>query len=125
MKRAVALLSASIVDFRRRPPGTSCAGSGCRLPQTRLRLRSRRAAGIILMLLCCGCGPKQAAPLILNLPDCPAPSVPTLPELDGAEPLDSPENLSRLLERDDGIRAYIDGLKSALQCEQARGNHGK
>ena len=95
------------------------------MPQTRLRLRSRCAASIILMLLCCGCGPKQTAPLILNLPDCPAPSVPALPELDAAEPLDSPENLSRLLERDDRIRVYIDGLNAALRCEQARGNHGK
>lgn len=80
----------------------------------------------VLIVLCsCGCGQKQAAPLILKYHDCPAPSVPVLPELDAAEPLDSPENLSRLLGRDDSFRAYIDGLKSALQCEQARGNHGK
>lgn len=76
-----------------------------------------------LIALCsCGCGPKQTAPLILKYHDCPVPPVPVLPELDAAEPLDSPENLSRLLEKDDRIRAYIDGLKSALQCEQARGN---
>ena len=78
----------------------------------------------IVLCSCCGCGRKQAAPLILNLPDCPAPSVPVLPELDAAEPLDSPENLSRLLERDDRLRAYIDGLRAALRCEQARGKHG-
>lgn len=78
-------------------------------------------ASIVLCSLC-GCGQKQAAPLILNLPDCPVPSVPALPELGGEEPLDSPENIARLLERDDRFRAYIDGLKSALQCEQARGN---
>lgn len=79
------------------------------------------------IVICSGCArvAKQAAPVILTPPDCPTPSVPALPELDAAEPLDSPENLARLLERDDGIRAYIDGLKSALQCEQARGNHGK
>ena len=77
----------------------------------------------VLIVLCsCGCGQKQAAPLILKYHDCPAPAVPVLPELDATEPLDSPENLSRLLERDDRLRAYIDGLKSALQCEQARGN---
>ena len=80
----------------------------------------------VLIVLCsCGCGQKQAAPLILKYHDCPAPSVPALPELDAAEPLDSPENLSRLLERDDRIRVYIDGLNAALRCEQARGNHGK
>lgn len=77
---------------------------------------------VSIALCSCGCGPKQAAPLILKYHDCPAPSVPVLPELDAAEPLDSPENISRLLERDDRFRAYIDGLKSALQCEQARGN---
>lgn len=77
----------------------------------------------VLIVLCsCGCGQKQATPLILKYHDCPAPPVPVLPELDAAEPLDSPENLSRLLERDDRFRAYIDGLKSALQCEQARGD---
>ena len=77
----------------------------------------------VLIVLCsCGCGQKRAAPLILKYHDCPAPSVPFLPELDAAEPLDSPENVTRLLERDDRFRAYINGLKSALQCEQARGN---
>lgn len=77
----------------------------------------------VLIVLCsCGCGQKQVAPLIFKYHDCPAPSVPVLPELDAAEPLDSPENIVRLLERDDRFRAYIDGLKSALQCEQARGN---
>lgn len=76
----------------------------------------------VLIVLCsCGCGQKQAAPLILNLPDCPAPSAPVLPGLAAAEPLDSTENVTRLLERDDRLRDYINGLKSALQCEQARG----
>lgn len=85
----------------------------------------KRAAALLSALIalcsCCGCGQKQAAPLILNLPDCPSPSVPALPDLDAEEPLDSPENLSRLLERDDRLRAYIDGLNAALRCEQARG----
>ena len=77
----------------------------------------------VLIVLCsCGCGQKRAAPLILKYHDCPAPSVPFLPELDAAEPLDSPGNVTRLLERDDRLRDYINGLKSALQCEQARGN---
>ena len=75
---------------------------------------------IILMLLCCGCGQEAAAPLLLEHHDCPSPSLPALPELDGEEPLDSPENVSRLLERDDRLRGYIDGLNAALRCEQAR-----
>lgn len=68
-----------------------------------------------------GCGQKDAAPLVLEHHDCPAPQAPILPELDAALPLDSPENITRLLLRDDMIRTYIDGLESALQCEQARG----
>lgn len=74
--------------------------------------------------LCSGCGQKQAAPLILNLPDCPAPASPALPLLDGSAPLDAPHNVDRLMERDDRIRAYIDGLNAALRCFQARRNHG-
>lgn len=80
----------------------------------------------VLIVLCsCGCGSKQTVPLILEHQICPAPSVPALPELDAAEPLDNPQNIIRLLERDDVLRAYIDGLNAALRCEQARGNHGK
>lgn len=97
MRPAVALSSASIARCRR------CA------------------AGIILLLMCCGCGRQQAAPHILNLPDCPAPPAPVLPELDAAAPLDSPENVARLLTRDDRMRAYMDGLIAALRCHQARG----
>ena len=73
----------------------------------------------------CSCGRQASVPSILNLPDCPAPSVPILPELDAAEPLDSPENIACLLARDDALRAYIGGLDAALRCYQARGNHGK
>lgn len=76
----------------------------------------------VLTVLCsCGCGQKQAMPLILRYHDCPAPPIPVLPELDVAEPLDSTENMTRLLERDDRLRNYINGLKPALQYEQARG----
>lgn len=80
---------------------------------------------LVSIALCNGCGRQPPAPPILNLPDCPAPSVPILPELDAAEPLDSPENIACLLARDDALRAYIGGLDAALRCYQARGNHGK
>ena len=80
---------------------------------------------VSIVLCSCGCGQKQAAPLILNLPDCPAPDAPVLAKLDATEPLDSPENVARLLARDDALRAYIGGLDAALRCYQARGNHGK
>ncbi len=80
---------------------------------------------LVSIALCSGCGRQASVPPILNLPDCPAPSVPILPELDAAEPLDSPENVARLLARDDALRAYSGGLDAALRCYQARGNHGK
>ena len=77
------------------------------------------------IVLCSGCGRKQAAPLILNLPDCPAPAPPALPLIDGSAPLDAPDNVARLMKRDDRIRAYIDGLNAALRCYQAgRNSHG-
>ena len=80
---------------------------------------------LVSIVLCSGCGRQAFLPPLLTLPDCPAPSVPILPELDAAEPLDSPENIARLLARDDALRAYIGGLDAALRCYQARGNHGK
>lgn len=80
---------------------------------------------LVSIVLCSGCGRQASIPPILNLPDCPAPSVPILPELDAAESLDSPENVACLLARDDALRAYIGGLDAALRCYQARGNHGK
>lgn len=79
---------------------------------------------IVSIGLCSGCGHKRAAPLILNLPDCPAPAPPALPLLDGSAPLDAPDNVARLMERDDRMRAHIDGLNAALRCFQAGRNHG-
>ena len=80
---------------------------------------------IVSIVLCSGCGHKQAPPLILNAPDCPAPAPPALPEIDGSAPLDSSANVERLMERDDRIRAHIDGLNAALRCFQAgRTSHG-
>ena len=80
---------------------------------------------VVSIVLCSGCGRQASGPSILNLPDCPAPDAPVLAKLDATEPLDSPENVARLLARDDALRAYIGGLDAALRCYQARGNHGK
>ncbi len=87
----------------------------------------KRAVVLLLVsiALCNGCCRQPSAPLILKLPDCPAPDAPVLAKLDATEPLDSPENVARLLARDDALRAYIGGLDAALRCYQARGNHGK
>jgi len=43
-----------------------------------------------------------------------------LPVIDGSESLESPANIARIMERDDRIRAYIDGLESALSCYEAQ-----
>lgn len=60
---------------------------------------------------------------VLNLPDCPAPSTPALPLLDATEPLESTANMERLMERDDMMRAYINGLLAALFCWQGKGSN--
>lgn len=72
---------------------------------------------IALMLACSGCGHRAATALPnLEMPECPAPAAPILPHLDPYEPLDSPANVKVIMERDDIIRAYIDGLTAALAC---------
>ena len=60
------------------------------------------------------------APVVLSLPDCPAPAVPTLPALDEALPLDGPLNTARLMERDDRFRAYLNALRATLTCYQQK-----
>lgn len=74
----------------------------------------------------CSCSAGNRPPESLALPDCPAPEAPVLPALDAAEPLESPTNMERLMERDDMMRTYIAGLLAALSCWRARGGkeHG-
>lgn len=55
-------------------------------------------------------------PVILNLPDCPAPARPALPILDGALPFDAPVNVGAFLERDDLYRQHITALEAAITC---------
>jgi hypothetical protein len=73
-----------------------------------------------------GCGAGKPAlpppPVILNLPDCPAPARPALAPIDGALPFDSPANISTFLERDDVIRFYVQGLEATINCYQRRGD---
>ena len=85
------------------------------------------ASALLIALTVCGLNgcaarePVTPAPLILNLPDCPAPQAPILPPLDGAVPLDAPRNVTVLMERDDALRQYVSGLRAALHCyQQAR-----
>jgi hypothetical protein len=85
-------------------------------------MRHASVALIALIVLCSlgGCGtrtPELAPPpVILNLPDCPAPDAPRLPPINGALPFDAPANIAALLERDDVMRAYIKGLDAAITC---------
>lgn len=78
---------------------------------------------IALIGLCSGCSAAlPPAPLILNLPDCPAPASPVLPLMDGGQPFDAPDNVSVLMRRDDILRFYIKGLQAAIICYQKQGD---
>lgn len=82
-----------------------------------------RHAMLLLLALTglCSCGPKQA-PVMVTVPVvlCPPPSAPVMPEINAALPLDSPANVEALMIRDDMFRAYIQGLRSALECYRAQ-----
>lgn len=125
MRHAAPCCLLLIALFRGRPPRTSCAGSGCRLPQARLRLRSRCAASIILMLLLCACGrpaTEQPAPepVIIWPARCARPATPELPRLSGLALLESAQGYALLKRRDRIMRDYITGLEDALDCYEAQ-----
>lgn len=75
----------------------------------------------VLIAVCSGCAVQRPMPEPMALPDCPAPVAPALPLLDASEPLESPANMEKLMERDDRMRTYIAGLLAALSCWRARG----
>lgn len=56
------------------------------------------------------------APVVLNLPDCPAPVRPVLPTINGDAPFDSTDNVATLLLRDDVWRRYMQGLEETILC---------
>jgi hypothetical protein len=80
---------------------------------------------LLLLLLPClaGCGAARPAlpapPVILNLPDCPAPARPALPRVDGALPFDAPGNVGAFLERDDMLRLHVRALEDTISCFRA------
>jgi hypothetical protein len=67
-----------------------------------------------------GCGAVRpslpAPPVILNLPDCPAPARPRLVPVNGALPFDAPANVAALLERDDTLRLHVQALEAVITC---------
>ena len=86
-------------------------------------MKHASVALIALTVLCSvsGCAGRQpdklpAAPLILNLPDCPEPGRPWLPAINGNLPFDAPENIEALLERDDILRFHIKAWEATGAC---------
>lgn len=80
---------------------------------------------IVSIALCSACavGAKNLSPspvVIVPVVQCPAPSAPVMPEINATLPLDSPANVEALMIRDDMFRAYIHGLRSALECYSAQ-----
>lgn len=71
-----------------------------------------------------GCGTARPAlpapPVILNLPDCPAPARPALARIDGALPFDAPANVAAFLERDDVLRLHVRALEATITCYQRK-----
>lgn len=80
----------------------------------------RRALLLLLgsIALCSCAKPVPLPPVIVTVPvvECPAPPRPQLPEIDAAQPLDSPENVEAIMIRDDVMRGYIRGLESCVDC---------
>lgn len=90
----------------------------------------KRALALLIgsIVLCSGCGTRHPtvppAPVILNVPDCPSPKPPAVPPFDGSIPFDAPDNVARLMDRDDALRAYINVLEATIFCfRQQRGRN--
>ena len=79
----------------------------------------------IFSMAVAGCGTKSPAlpapPVILNLPDCPAPARPALARMDGDLPFDAPANVAALLERDDALRLHVAALEATILCYRRQG----
>ena len=67
-----------------------------------------------------GCGTARPSlpppPAVLILPDCPSPSRPALPRIDGSLPFDAPANVKAIMDRDDALRLHVKGQEAALDC---------
>ncbi len=95
----------------------------------------KRLAGcclILLTALCSGCASKkteqpqpQPQPVVVRPERCPRPAPPVLPSTKGLKFLESREGYAVLKLRDARMRAYIEGLNSALDCYDAQTGEGK
>lgn len=78
--------------------------------------------GMLLLIgsivLCSGCTTRKPvqAMVVHQTLECPAPERPELPVITGALPLDHSENVETLMERDDMLRQYIQGLQDCVEC---------
>lgn len=87
-------------------------------------LTMRHAARPLLCLILAGnitgCAERMPelppAPIVFEQRDCPAPSRPNLPVVDGTLPFDAPENVSALMRRDTILKNYAKGLEAAVDC---------
>ncbi len=78
-------------------------------------------AALSLLGGCFAAAPRvPPAPAVARAVRCPAPETPVLPPLDADLPFDSPENVRALLERDDLLRRYLQGLRAALRCYEVQ-----
>lgn len=87
---------------------------------------------ILLTAFCSGCASKkteqpqpQPQPVVVRPERCPRPAPPVLPSTKGLKFLESREGYTVLKLRDARMRAYIEGLNSALDCYDAQTGEGK
>lgn len=120
MRRAPVPLIGLIDPFKMALTRASCAGFAIASPKGAAFGLLRCAAAAFLAASLTACGTVRPSlpppPVILSLPDCPAPARPALPRIDGALPFDAPGNVAAILERDDTFRQHITALEAALAC---------
>lgn len=68
---------------------------------------------IVLCSLLCACVKNMPVPAEMY---CPQPAKPSLPLLSADLYLDSPVNIEILMQRDDIMRGYIEGLEDTILC---------
>lgn len=74
----------------------------------------------IALSSCAGRPAQVLPPVVVATVVCPEPPVPALPPLDGSESFDSFSAWAVLMERDDSMRAYINGLRRTVRCYAAQ-----
>ena len=74
---------------------------------------------------CSAALPLPAAPVVITVQRCARPASPTLPQLRGDIPFDSPGQVEATLTRDARLRLYAAQLNAALDCYDAQAEGGK